>query len=141
MYLRSQYLDPSDRLRTLLDISSLYITPFTRYRYQSLYNGEDLRDGLLIGRFALLLVIRYVRTSSLDDTSLLKINSFHTLANHSQHIASVWNQLDYLGIVLLVWSATFPAIYLAFFDNTKIQHIYWFAVSSDSLAYGIMRLK
>lgn len=51
------------------------------------------------------------------------------LAHHSPAVASFWNQLDYIGIVILVWAATVPAIYLGFFENSKVQKIYWYSGS------------
>ena len=59
---------------------------------------------------------------------------YHILAHHSKEVASFWNQLDYIGIVILVWAATIPAIYLAFFEHGKLQRIYW---SSGSFGFRV----
>lgn len=39
------------------------------------------------------------------------------------------NQLDYLGIVILMWGSTIPSIYYGFFCDPGLQKIYWLNVS------------
>ena len=56
-------------------------------------------------------------------------STFHITNNHSQHVAAFGNQLDYLGIVLLMWGATIPSVYYGFHDEIKLRNIYWSIVS------------
>ena len=51
--------------------------------------------------------------------------SFHIISNHSPLVSKWGNQLDYLGIVVLMWSATIPSIYYGFFCDPDLQKIYW----------------
>ena len=51
------------------------------------------------------------------------------MSNHSERVAARGNQLDYLGIVILMWGSTIPSVYYGFYCNHKLQHIYWALVS------------
>lgn len=55
--------------------------------------------------------------------------TYHTVANHSAgyHYASV--QLDYLGILILMYSANIPLIYYGFICEHLLRNIYWIIVS------------
>jgi len=55
---------------------------------------------------------------------------FHTINNHSPHVAAFGNQLDYLGIVLLMWGATIPTVYYGFYQDVKLMTFYWAVVSA-----------
>lgn len=56
-------------------------------------------------------------------------SSFHVINNHSQRFAAWGNQLDYLGIVLLMWGATIPTVYYGFHDDITLRNTYWAVVS------------
>ena len=51
--------------------------------------------------------------------------SFHIISNHSPLVSKWGNQLDYLGIVVLMWGATIPSIYYGFLCDPDLQKIYW----------------
>ncbi|KAF2466064.1 Hly-III related protein [Lindgomyces ingoldianus] len=59
--------------------------------------------------------------------------TFHIFNNHSERIHIVGNQLDYLGIVILMWGSTIPCIYYGFFCNPSHQLIYYTLVSALAL--------
>ncbi|CAG8971203.1 hypothetical protein HYALB_00010576 [Hymenoscyphus albidus] len=50
---------------------------------------------------------------------------FHVVANHSEKVAAFGNQLDYLGVVVLMWGSTIPSVYYGFYCNARLQKIYW----------------
>jgi adiponectin receptor len=54
------------------------------------------------------------------------------MVNHSKRVAVYGNQLDYIGIVVLMWGSTIPSIYYGFYCDPNLQTLYWFVVS-DSL--------
>ena len=56
---------------------------------------------------------------------------FHTILNHSQRVAQLGNQLDYVGIVLLITGSFVPSIYYAFYCEPLLQHVYWGMVSGQ----------
>jgi adiponectin receptor len=55
--------------------------------------------------------------------------SFHILLNHSEKVSIYWNQFDYLGIVILIWGSTVPAVYYGFYCDPNLQKLYWAIVS------------
>jgi adiponectin receptor len=59
---------------------------------------------------------------------------FHTIANHSESVAACGVQLDYVGIVLLMWGAIIPSVYYGFYCEPNLQKAYWIAVSSVAFA-------
>lgn len=64
--------------------------------------------------------------------------TFHTIANHSDAVAALGNQLDYLGIVLLIWGALVPSIYYGFYCDPELQKVYWAVVSFAALTCAIV---
>jgi adiponectin receptor len=63
--------------------------------------------------------------------------TFHTISNHS-HAVAVWgNQLDYAGIVFLIWGSFIPVLYYGFQEDVELMKTYWAMVSILS-KYGGM---
>lgn len=52
------------------------------------------------------------------------------MANHSERVASFWNQLDYVGVVVLMWGSTIPSVHYGFYCDPGLQHFYWSVVSA-----------
>lgn len=59
--------------------------------------------------------------------------SFHIIANHGEEVAACGNQLDYVGVVILMSGSTIPSIYYGFYCDAKLQRLYWAVVSSSLL--------
>lgn len=51
--------------------------------------------------------------------------TYHIIGNHSPNIQKFGNQLDYLGIVILMWGSTIPSIYYGFYCDPGLQKAYW----------------
>ena len=49
---------------------------------------------------------------------------FHIFSSHSRSVAAFGNQLDYLGIVILMWGSTIPTVYYGFYCNAQLQKLY-----------------
>ncbi|CZT07732.1 related to membrane proteins, contain hemolysin III domain [Rhynchosporium graminicola] len=60
--------------------------------------------------------------------------SFHTVANHSETVAALGNQLDYMGVVVLMWGSTIPSVYYGFYCDLELQKLYWSVVSVLAIA-------
>ncbi|KAJ5059289.1 putative membrane protein [Bipolaris maydis] len=54
---------------------------------------------------------------------------FHIFNNHSQSVHIFGNQLDYLGIVILMWGSTIPCVYYGFYCTPHLQKTYYSLVS------------
>lgn len=51
--------------------------------------------------------------------------TYHTLLNHSAHIANVWLRLDLVGIVVLTLGDFVSGILMVFYCEPLYQRIYW----------------
>ena len=56
--------------------------------------------------------------------------SFHTCMNHSKEVWKLGNELDHLGIVIVIWSSMVSVDYFGFYCDPKLQSIYCASVSS-----------
>ena len=45
--------------------------------------------------------------------------------NHSPRLEKLGMQLDFQGVILLMWGATVPLIYYGFYCDKNLQWIYW----------------
>jgi len=55
--------------------------------------------------------------------------TYHTIQNHSHHVAIWGNKLDYLGIVALIWGSFVPVLYYGFIEEPELRRTYWTMVS------------
>ena len=62
------------------------------------------------------------------------IHSFHIFLNHSKEVHTLGNQLDHLGIVIVIWASAIPSDYYGFYCDKQLQYFYWTMVRS----YGIL---
>jgi len=56
--------------------------------------------------------------------------TYHTISNHSASVARFGNQLDYLGIVFLIWGSFIPSIYYGFHDDVRLVRTYWAMITT-----------
>ena len=56
--------------------------------------------------------------------------TYHTISNHSPVVNRLGNQLDYVGIVLLITGSFVPSVYYGFWCNPLLQRTYWIMISS-----------
>lgn len=59
--------------------------------------------------------------------------TYHTISNHSPSVNKFGNQLDYVGIVLLISGSFVPSIYYGFWCDPILQKVYWTMVSGTSI--------
>jgi adiponectin receptor len=55
--------------------------------------------------------------------------TYHTISNHSYAVAVWGNQLDYAGIVFLIWGSFVPVLYYTFQARPDLMQRYWAMVS------------
>lgn len=67
----------------------------------------------------------------LNRKHLLILSSFHILCNHSCGVSRFCNQLDYMGILVLMWGAGIPSIYYGFICHPHLQSLYWTLVGTS----------
>ena len=55
--------------------------------------------------------------------------TYHTISNHSPEVNRWGNQLDYAGIVALIYGSFVPSVYYGFYCEPALQRRYWTMVS------------
>ena len=55
--------------------------------------------------------------------------TYHIITTHSPKVQKFGNQLDYLGIVILMWGSTIPSVYYGFYCHPNLQKAYCINVS------------
>ncbi|GAA6059077.1 hypothetical protein JCM10212_002048 [Sporobolomyces blumeae] len=60
--------------------------------------------------------------------------SFHTLLCHSEEVAHYWNQLDYVGICVLISGTFVPATHYGFFCDPHLRNTYIAIIYAASAA-------
>jgi hypothetical protein len=63
--------------------------------------------------------------------------TYHTISNHSPMVNQIGNQLDYVGIVLLITGSFVPCVYYGFWCAPTLQKVYWAMVSGPGVPYLI----
>jgi adiponectin receptor len=56
--------------------------------------------------------------------------TFHLFSNHSDRVQKFGNQLDYLGIVFLIWGSFIPSIYYGFQQDPELVKRYWTMITT-----------
>ncbi|KAI4729535.1 HlyIII-domain-containing protein [Aureobasidium sp. EXF-10728] len=51
--------------------------------------------------------------------------TYHTISNHSPKVNKIGNQLDYVGIVCLIWGSFVPSIFYGFAREPGYIAVYW----------------
>jgi len=69
-----------------------------------------------------LLVVHHVINSPYNCLSIAyyQTSRFHNISNHSPKVQTFGIQLDYLGILVLMWGSTIPSIYYGFYCDPGI---------------------
>jgi len=62
---------------------------------------------------------------------------YHTFMNHSEKMDMLGAQLDFQGIILLMWGATVPLVYYGFICEPALQYEYWTLLSGLAIACSI----
>ena len=92
--------------------------PYVTYNNLSAYGELSLADVIVFSTFFFGVAICFLFSST-----------FHTFANHSPRINVIGNQLDYLGIVILMWGSTIPSVFYGFYCDFRLQLQYWVVIS------------
>ncbi|KAB8302619.1 hypothetical protein EYC80_005989 [Monilinia laxa] len=63
---------------------------------------------------------------------------YHTIMNHSQQMDRFGAQLDFQGVIFLMWGATVPLVYYGFYcDSATHSYFYWALLSLSAIACSI----
>ncbi|KAB8254501.1 hemolysin-III related-domain-containing protein [Aspergillus pseudonomiae] len=75
------------------------------------YTSVSTADTIALGCFVLGAVLCLVISAT-----------FHTVQNHSSHVARIANQMDYIGIVFLIVGSFIPSIFYGFYCHHIYKH-------------------
>ncbi|KAF2252245.1 putative membrane protein [Trematosphaeria pertusa] len=100
--------------------SALFFTlPFILYEsLRSRYESASTADIIVFSTFFFGVAICFLLSAT-----------FHIFNNHSEKTHVFGNQLDYLGIVILMWGSTMPCVYYGFYCTPSLQTTYYTLVS------------
>ena len=65
--------------------------------------------------------------------------TYHTISNHSPRVNRLGNQLDYVGIVALIWGSFVTSVYYGHYCEKELQWIYWGMVCSKESSCALRR--
>lgn len=103
--------------------------PFGYYLYTILrphYELADSKDILALSCFFLG-----------AGTGMTMSGLYHTLSNHSPTVAKFWNQLDYVGIALMIWGSFIPSVFYGFWCESGLRIVYWIMVRHAALIVDV----
>lgn len=66
---------------------------------------------------------------------------FHTFSNHSEQMNRFGNELDHIGVVLVIYGSTLPATYFEFYCQPQLQKLYWSLSTAFAVASAIFTLQ
>lgn len=67
--------------------------------------------------------------------------SFHTFSNHSKSIHKFGNELDHLGVVLVIYGSAVPATYFQFYCDNFSRNAYWTLSTTFAVASAVFTLQ
>lgn len=91
--------------------------PTSYFLYQALrlrYGSATLEDLIAFGCFFLGFALCLGMSAT-----------YHLISNHSPRVNRLGNQLDYVGIVLLIAGSFVPSVYYGFWCKKELQMGYW----------------
>lgn len=66
---------------------------------------------------------------------------FHILSNHSADVHRFGNELDHIGVVLVIYGSTLPATYFEFYCRPELQKVYWTLSTVFAVASAVFTLR
>jgi adiponectin receptor len=95
-------------------IAFAFAGPILYKRLKPMYKTVSKEDSIVFGCFF------FGAVFCLGVSSI-----YHLVSNHSSAVSRWGNQLDYLGIVMLIWGSFIPSIYYGFRDRVDLARTYW----------------
>ena len=99
-------------------ILSLPVSLVLYLKLRDRYARADAIDAIVIGLFLLSFAL-----------ALCMSAIYHTISNHSPRVNRLGNQLDYVGIVLLIAGSFVPSIFYGFWCDSRLILLYLIMVS------------
>ncbi len=95
-----------------------------------LWDGRHLADAAAVGVYYVGVVVCFVLSTT-----------FHTFSDHSPHMHRFGNELDHLGIVLVMWGAGVSGAHFAFYCHPATRNAYFGLLTATALGCGVFTLR
>ncbi|KAI1134174.1 HlyIII-domain-containing protein [Hypoxylon sp. FL0543] len=106
---------------------------YTLYRYFELgTDTKDVRaqDNVILGIYNLSVAICFLLSAA-----------FHTFSDHSPEMHRRGNELDHLGIVLVMWGTGISGTHFTFYCDERVRDTYFSILSGAALSCAIFTLR
>ncbi|KAK0708115.1 hemolysin-III related-domain-containing protein [Lasiosphaeris hirsuta] len=109
----------------------LFVVLFGHFFFRSrLPDGLKIEDGLAVGTYFIGVVVCFVLSTV-----------YHTFYDHSPHIHKFGNELDHLGIVLVMWGTGVSGAYFGFYHDKATRNLYLALLTATGVGFGFFTLK
>lgn len=109
----------------------LFAIPFTRFPFPlSLHGNMRAHDAIVVGVYVLGVVVCFVLSTS-----------YHTFSDHSPHMRKFGNELDHLGIVLVMWGTGVSGAHFGFYCHRATRDAYIGLLTAAAVGCGIFTLR
>lgn len=113
----------------------LFIVLFLQtFELTQLGTTSNIQDSVAVGVYYLGVVVCFVLSTI-----------FHTFSDHSPGVHKFGNELDHLGIVLVMWGTGVSGAYFAFHpscaDSQLLRNAYFTALTSTAIGCGVFTLR
>ncbi len=103
---------------------------FLYFFLKRLADSTAVQDGLAVGLYCICVVVCFILSTV-----------FHIFSDHSPEMHKFGNELDHLGIVLVMWGTGVSGTHFAFHCNNTIRVIYFSLLSAAAVACGLFTLQ
>lgn len=109
----------------------LFVALFTHFFFWSrLPHGLIFQDGLAVGVYFTGVVVCFILSTI-----------FHTFSDHSPYMHKFGNELDHLGIVLVMWGTGVSGAHFGFYHHHAVRNFYFALLTVTAIGCGIFTLR
>lgn len=100
------------------------------FHLKSLARESQLQDAMALGLYYLCVVVCFVLSTV-----------FHTFSDHSQEMHKFGNELDHLGIVLVMWGTGMSGTHFAFYCHHLLRNTYFAILTGTAFGCAFFTLR
>lgn len=100
------------------------------FNIKQLAHGSHLQDTMALGLYYLCVVVCFILSTI-----------FHTFSDHSQGMHKFGNELDHLGVVLVMWGTGMSGVHFAFYCHVLLRNTYFAMLTGTALACAVFTLR
>ncbi|KAK5655806.1 hypothetical protein OQA88_5344 [Cercophora sp. LCS_1] len=109
----------------------LFVVLFGRFFFWSkLANGIKFEDGVAFGTYFTGVVVCFILSTV-----------YHTFSDHGPHMHKFGNELDHLGIVLVMWGTGVSGAHYGFYHDKATRNLYLALLTATGIGCGVFTLR